>query len=77
MQRFVAVPARQEARSCAGCGCPLSAGGFGMDVPITVGDPEFVAAPYTREGGCEKVRDREFSDIPCDPDTARRHPQFE
>ena len=55
----------------------LSGDGFGMDVSITVEDPEYLAAPYTREGGYEKVRDHEFSDIPCDPDTARRHLQFE
>ena len=50
---------------------------FGMDVSITVEDPEYLAAPYTREGAYNKVRDHEFSDIPCDVDTARRHLQFE
>ena len=55
----------------------LSDDGFGMDVSITVEDPEYLAAPYTREGAYNKVRDHEFSDIPCDVDTARRHLQFE
>ena len=55
----------------------LSGDGFGMDVSIIVEDPEYLVAPYTREGGYNKVRDHEFSDIPCDLDTARRHLQFE
>ncbi len=55
----------------------LSEDGFGMDVSITVEDPEYLAAPYTREGGYDKIRDHEFSDVPCDPETARRHLQFE
>ena len=55
----------------------LSEDGFGMDVSITVEDPEYLSAPYTRQGGYNKVRDHAFSDIPCDPDTARRHLQFE
>lgn len=48
-----------------------------MDVSITVEDPEYLAAPYTREGGYDKARDHEFSDIPCDVETARRHLKFE
>ena len=55
----------------------LSDDGYGMEVTITVEDPEYLAAPYTREGGYNKVRDHEFSDIPCDVETARRHLRFE
>ncbi|MDE0006362.1 MAG: DUF6152 family protein [Rhodospirillaceae bacterium] len=55
----------------------LADDGFGMEVSINVEDPEYLVAPYTREGGYNKVRDHEFSDVPCDLDTARRHLQFE
>ena len=55
----------------------LSDDGYQMEVVITVEDPEYLAAPYTREGGYNKVRDHPFSEIPCDVETARRHLQFE
>ena len=55
----------------------LAADGYEMKVSITVEDPEYLTEPHTRTGGYDKIRDHEFSSVPCDPETARRHLQFE
>ncbi len=55
----------------------LIADGYEMNVSITVEDPVYLTEPHTRTGGYTKVRDHEFSSVPCDPETARRHLQFE
>lgn len=55
----------------------LAADGYEMNVTITVEDPEFLAEPYIRTGGYNKVPDHAFSSVACDLETARRHLQFE
>ena len=55
----------------------LTEDGFGMQVSYTIEDPVYLAEPATQEGSYRKVSDHEFSNVPCDPETARRHLTFE
>ena len=55
----------------------LTEDGFGMQVSYTIEDPVYLAEPATQEGSYRKVLDHEFSNVPCDPETARRHLTFE
>ncbi|HLF11641.1 MAG TPA: DUF6152 family protein [Gammaproteobacteria bacterium] len=55
----------------------LVGGGFRMSVSYTIEDPVYLTQPVTVEGEYQKSSDYEFVDEPCDPETARRHLQFQ
>ena len=55
----------------------LTEDGFGMQVSYTIEDPVSLAEPATQEGSYRKVLGHEFTNVPCDPETARRHLKFE
>ena len=48
-----------------------------MRVSYTIEDPVYITEPVVREGGYRKIAEHEFVELPCDPETAQRHLQFE
>lgn len=55
----------------------LAENGYVKRVTYTVEDPVYLTEPVTREGGYTLIPEHEFTELPCDPETARRHLQFE
>ena len=55
----------------------LDENGYVMRVSYTVEDPVYLTGPVTREGGYNLIPEHEFTELPCDLETARRHLQFE
>lgn len=51
----------------------LTEDGMFIDVSYTLTDPVYLLAPVTVTGQYRKAESREFTPVPCDPDTARRH----
>ena len=51
----------------------LTEDGMFVDVSYTLTDPVYLLAPVTVTGQYRKAESREFTPVPCDPDTARRH----
>lgn len=55
----------------------LSPDGYGLAVAYELSDPDYLSEAVNLTARFELVHDYEFNQIPCDPETARRHLQFE
>lgn len=51
----------------------LSEDGMFIDISYTLTDPVYLTEPVTVTGRYRKAESREFTPVPCDPDTAKRH----
>jgi len=51
----------------------LTDDGMFIDISYTLTDPEYLTEPVTVTGRYRKAESREFTPVPCDADTAKRH----
>lgn len=51
----------------------LTEDGMFIDISYTLTDPVYLTEPVTVTGRYRKAESREFTPVPCDPDTAKRH----
>jgi hypothetical protein len=51
----------------------LAADGMFIDISYTLTDPVYLTEPVTVTGRYRKAESREFTPVPCDADTAKRH----